>query len=416
MVVTDQILTSPKMNKRAILSWCFYDWGNSAFSTVILTFVFATYFTEKVAINKIIGTSQWGTAVAIAGLVIAILSPIFGAIADHEGRRKPWLGGFALLAIISAGFLWFVRPSHEYATWTLSWLGLGIVGLEVSVVFYNAMLRDLAPVNYIGRISGWGWGLGYFGGLISLALILLILDRTSIQARIAGPLVGIWYGIFSLPLFIWTPDQPSTGIRFMKAIRLGLRELIKTFRTLPKYKEILKLLLARMIYIDGLNTIFAFGGIYAAGTFGMNLSEVIEFGIAMNIAAGLGAIVFAWVDDYLGAKPTVLISLFIMLALGTSILFVYSKLTFWILGMCLSIFFGPIQAASRSLMVHLVPPHLVTEMFGLYAFSGKATAFMGPWLVGTFTLLFNSQRVGMSVTMFFLLIGGILLCFVKTPP
>ncbi|WP_423063268.1 MFS transporter [Candidiatus Paracoxiella cheracis] len=363
---------------------------------------------------------------AVAGLLIAISSPLFGAVADYEGRRKPWIAIFAGIAIIAGFFLWFSKPSPDYVMWTLSWVVLGVIGVEVSVVFYNVMLRDLAPKNYIGRISGWGWGLGYFGGLTCLVIALLVfvhgdtrwlgLNRQTFEhIRITGPFVSIWYFIFAIPLFVWTKDRSSSGISYRKALSDGANQLLETLRKLPRYKEILKFLIARMIYTDGLNTIFAFGGIYAAGTFGMSFTEVIQFGISLNVAAGIGAIGFAWLDDYIGPKPTILISLLIMFLSGVGILIVHSKLAFWILGMVLSLCVGPVQAASRSLIARAAPPELVAEMFGLYAFSGKATAFIGPWLVGAFTLFFDSQRIGMSSVLAFLLVGGIILCFVRAP-
>jgi len=412
--------------KRGIIAWCIYDWANSAFSTLILTFIFATYFTEKIAANKIMGTSQWADAVAVSGLIIALSSPILGAIADHEGRRKPWIAFFAAIAIISASLLWFSKPSLDYVVWTLSWVALSIIGMEVSVVFYNAMLRDLAPKNYIGRFSGWGWGAGYFGGLACLVIALFVfvhgntdwlgLNRQAFeQIRITGPFAAVWYFIFAIPLFIWTPDRPSTRIGYKNALFKGVNQLLGTLRNLPQHKEILKFLIARMIYTDGLNTVFAFGGIYAAGTFNMSFTEVVQFGISLNVAAGIGAIGFAWLDDYVGPKPTILITLLIMFLSGTGMLVVHTKLAFWILGMVLSICVGPIQAASRSFMARVAPAELITEMFGLYAFSGKATAFIGPWLVGAFTLWFGSQRIGMSTVMIFLLLGGTLLCFVRAP-
>ncbi|OGO90517.1 MAG: MFS transporter [Coxiella sp. RIFCSPHIGHO2_12_FULL_44_14] len=418
--------TTRRYTRRGVVAWCLYDWGNSAFSTIILTFVFAAYFTEKIAINKVLGMAQWARAIAIAGLIIAVISPFLGAIADHEGRRKPWIAGFAAVSILSAALLWFAKPMPSFVTWTLVWLAVGVIGLEVSVVFYNAMLRDLAPDHYVGRISGWAWGVGYLGGLCSLLLVLWIfingnwrwawLDNSMSESiRLCGPLVAIWYAVFALPLFIWTPDTPSRGVRFKTAIQLGLKQLLHTLHTLPSYKEILKFLLARMLYIDGLNTIFAFGGIYAAGTLGMNFTQLIEFGIAMNVAAGIGAIGFAWVDDWIGAKTTIIIALCVMLVSGTLMLLAHRPLLFWIFGMFLCLCVGPVQAASRSLMVHLVPPHLVNEMFGLYAFSGKVTAFVGPWLVSIFTLQFDSQRVGMSTVMLMLLLGTLMLCFVKEP-
>lgn len=411
--------------KRGVIAWCLYDWANSAFPTIILTFVFATYFTEKVASNKFMGTAQWGGAVAIAGVLIAIMSPIVGSIADNEGRRKPWILLFTALCVIASGLLWYVQPHHAFVMWALIWLVVGTVGLEVSMVFYNAMLRDLAPPSHIGRLSGWAWGVGYFGGLTGLVITLVFfinshpawLDVTQAQnIRIGGPFVALWFMAFAWPMFVWTPDRPSTGIGLRQAAAQGLRQLGHTLRHLPQHPNILWFLIARMIYIDGLNTIFAFGGIYAAGTFHMTFSQVVEFGIAMNVAAGIGAVSFAWLDDYVGPKPTILVALVMMIICGSGMLIATSQQTFWMLGLGLSVCVGPVQAASRSLMVRLAPAHLVTEMFGLYALSGKATAFMGPWILGAFTLWFSSQRVGMSTVMVFLFIGAVILLLVKPRP
>lgn len=419
-------LFKPKISRRAVAAWFLYDWGNSAFSTIVLTFIFAAYFVDKIAVNKYVGTSQWANTVALAGLLIAILSPVLGSIADREGRRKPWIGVFAAISILSAALLWFSKPYHSYVNWTLGCLFFGIVGLEVSMVFYNAMLKDIAPKNYIGRFSGWSWGLGYLGGLSCLVIAFLFFINDQFfhlnlnvsemeNVRYCGILVALWYFIFSIPLFLWTPDHASSKMKYSQAVKLGIKELIKTLRALPKYKIIFIFLIARMIYTDGLNTIFMFGGIYATGTFHMSLTEMVEFGIGMNVAAGIGAISFGWLDDYIGSKKTILISLGVMIISGLIILFTKSSVTFWIFGMGLSLCVGPIQAASRSLMTRLAPPHLVTEMFGLYAFSGKATSFMGPWLVGTLTVAFQSQRAGMSAIMVFLLLGGLGLLCAKIP-
>lgn len=411
------------VKKRAIVAWCIYDWGISSFSAVITTFVFATYFTKVVAVNKIAGTIQWGHAIALAGLIIALCSPLFGAIADHEGRRKPWIGFFTILAIVSAGLLWFTKPASAYVPWALTWVVMGSIGLEVAMVFYNAMMRDLAPKNYLGRISGWAWGLGYVGGLTLLSITLfgfiengfgLNLDHSqSENIRICGPLVAIWLGLFSLPLFFLTPDRPSTHIPIKTAIFRGLSTLFLTLRKLREHQSVVRFLIAEMIYIDGLNTLFAFGGIYAAGTFGMSMSEVLKFGITINITAGLGAGLFAWVDDYIGAKKTILISLGVMVISGAALLLIHSKFWFWIFALFFGLFVGPVQAASRSLMSRIAPAEIVTEMFGLYAFAGKATAFVGPWILALLTSMFDSQRAGMTVVMVFLFTGGLILMSVK---
>lgn len=416
-----------KNRTSAIIGWALYDWAQAGFPTTVLTFVFAAYFTQSVAPNKIIGTSLWGNSVAIAGLLIAILSPIVGAIADYKGRRKPWLTFFALLCIISSALLWFVKPFPTSANINLALLCIitGSVGLEIAAVFYNAMLSDIAPKEYLGRLSGWGWGLGYLGGLISLSIALFVFIKGNIpwlqldtntaeHIRICGPFVAAWFLIFGWPILVFTPDKPDTGMSLISSIRHGMKLLWHTALYLKNNREILKFLIARLFFIDGLNTIFAFGGIYAAGTFHMSMTQVIQFGITMNIGAGIGAAIFGWLDDYKGSKLTILVSLAIMILSGTVILFIHSQVLFWIFGIILSLCVGPVQASSRSLMIRLAPEKMMTEMFGLFAFSGKVTAFAGPWVLAYFTKAFDSQRVGISTTMIFLLVGGLLLCTVST--
>lgn len=408
-------------NRSAIIAWALYDWATSAFSIIVTTFIFAAYFSQKIAPNPIIGTRDWGYTVSISALFM-LLSPIFGAIADHSGRRKTWLGLFTSLTILGAALLWFAKPSSDHIYTTLTFVIIGTVGLEIGQVFYNALLPHIVTEKYLGRVSGWGWGLGYAGGLVALTICLYgfveaephwLNTSLAENIRICGPFTALWIFIFCLPLFFKVPDYPSSGLTIPQAITQGLGTFFSTLKTLPKQKNLFLFLIARMIYLDGLNTVFAFGGIYAAGTFGMTMTQVIKFGIATNIAAGLGAAGFAWIDDYIGSKKTIMIALIMLLSLGISIVLVKSQLTFWILAVILSLFFGPVQAASRALMARLAPPDQITEMFGLYALSGKVTAFVGPWLMGTVTLLFNSQRVGMASVLSFFVVGAILLAKVR---
>lgn len=426
MSLTQSLEALPeKVSKRAIFAWCLFDWANSAFPTVITTFVFASYFTETVAPDRYAGTEQWGYMMALSGFIIALLSPLFGAVADYSGRRKPWLAVFTAMAGTGSFFLWHTAPGNAVYL-TLGLIFLGMLGFEFGTVFYNAMLSELAPKKYLGRISGWAWGFGYIGGLscLAVALLFLIKDTFSLfdfnrelfeHVRAVGPLVGIWFVLFSLPLFLFTPDRPSTGIPLRKSVKEGTKTLFRTLKTLPKYRDILLFLLANMLYMDGLNTIFAFGGIYAAGSFGFSLEEILVLGIAMNVVAGTGAALFGWVDDYFGAKITILISLMIMLISGFGLIIVTIKTHFWVLGLILSISVGSVQAASRSMMVRLSPPSAATEMFGLFALSGRVTAFVGPLLLGGITAGYASQRVGMGVILFFILVGLMILTYVEEP-
>ena len=413
-----------KASRRALASWCLYDWANSAFPTVIETFIFSAFFARAVAADVATGTEQWGYALAAAGIAVAILSPILGAVADRGGTRKPWLLAATLLMATAAAMLWFTKPNPDYVLWALVWFALGTVAFEFGTVFYNAMLPDLVPEEKLGRLSGWGWGLGYAGGLACLVIALFGLIRAQpfgLDAQAAEPvratalLVSAWTVVFALPLLLFTPDRKATGIAPARAVREGLAALWRTLQEARRYRNIGVFLIARMVYTDGLNTVFAFGGIYAAGTFGMATDEIILFGVALNVTAGLGAAAFAWIDDWIGPKQTILIALVGLVAAGTALVLVEGKTLFWILGLVLGIFFGPAQAASRSLMARLVPQGMEAEMFGLYALTGKATAFAGPLLLGWATVAYGSQRAGMATTLAFIALGFVLLLFVKAP-
>jgi UMF1 family MFS transporter len=305
-------------------------------------------------------------------------------------------------------------------------VGLTNVAFEIAGVFYNAMLPEIVSGDYLGRLSGWAWGLGYAGGLICLLITLFAfvqaehplfgLDQQQAEdVRISGPLVGLWLAVFSLPLFLFTPDRPSHRLPIAQAVRRGLGQLKDTFAHIGRYRQIGRFLIARMIYTDGLNTLFAFGGIYAAGTFGMGMAEVIRFGILLNVTAGLGALAFGWIDDWLGAKRTILIALLGLLAGGIAAVVVTEPLHFWIAGAVLGVFVGPTQAASRSLMSRMAPPALRTQMFGLYALTGKITAYLGPFALGTVTWWTGSQRLGIATVLVFFVIGMVLLWPLKEP-
>lgn len=412
-------LPGPPPQKKGVAAWAFYDWANSAFPTVIGTFVFSTYFTKGIAETPERGTELWGYALSLSALCVAILSPLLGAVADRRGGRKGWVMGFTLIAAVACALLWRAAPDTAFVLWALVCFAAANLAFELAAVFYNAMLPDLAGKNRIGRVSGWAWGLGYAGGLACLALVLVLfvqaetpilgLDKEMAEhVRATGPFVAAWMLLFALPFAVWTPDTPRTSVSVTAAIGAGLKSLRETLANLPTYRDIAWFLFARMIYIDGLNTLFAFGGIYAAGTFGFALDEVIIFGIAINVTAGLGAAAFGWLDDKLGPKPVIVVSVLGLCVFGGALLVVEGKTLFWIFALPLGLFVGPTQAASRSLMAHLAPAEKRTEMFGLYALSGKATAFLGPALLGFVTAQMDSQRWGMATLLIFF-IGGLLL-------
>ncbi|EWY42392.1 MFS transporter [Skermanella stibiiresistens SB22] len=408
-----------------ILSWCLYDWAMSAYNTVIGTFIFSVYFTRAVADSEVAGTAQWGRAVALSGLAVAVLSPVLGAIADRGGRRKPWLALFTALTVAGTALLWFVKPDPSSVMLALVLVGLTNVTFELANVFYNAMLPGLAPPGHTGRVSGWGWGLGYVGGLGCLVISLFGLVQTETplfgllgtgeqaNVRATALLVALWYGVFSLPLFLVTPDQAGTGVSIGAAVRDGIKALIETLRQIRRYGNVARWLVASALYRDGLNTLFAFGGIYAAGTFGMGFDQIVMFAIALNVTSAAGAFGFAWIDDWIGPKRTILGCLVGLIGFGIPLLFAESQQAFWILALGLGVFVGPAQAAGRTMMAKLAPSGMETEMFGLYALSGRAVSFVGPLLLAWATESFQSQRAGMATIVLLLLLGFVLLFAVR---
>ena len=404
------------MDKKSTISWALYDWANQAFFTLIITFVFATYVSNSVANSIDEGTAMWGTAISISFFTVAILAPILGAISDKKGNLKPWIGFFTYLCVISTALLWFIEPKNEYLFIALILVAIANFGGEFATVFYNALLTEVSSKNNIGKISGWAWGLGYAGGILCLVISLVFfvlpdtppfgLDKTnSEEIRVTALLVAIWFAIFSTPLFLFTKDRKQTTVSYKSAISDGLKSTISTIKNFSKLGEVGRFLIARMIYTDGINTVFVMGGIYAAGTFGMDFQEILIFGILINVTAGIGAAVFAWIDDYIGSKKTIIISLLALIVLGTLGCIVESKDLFYLIGAGLGIFIGPIQSSSRSLMARLTPDNKKAEFFGLYSLSGKITTFLGPLVFGWVTILLGSQRYGMATVIIFLLIG-----------
>ncbi len=414
-------------DRRAVAAWCLYDWAMSAFNTVIGTFVFAVFFTRAVAENEVAGTAQWSRAMAASGLAVALLSPVLGAIADQGGRRKPWLAVFTLICVAFTAALWWVEPDPSSALFALVCVAVAFTAFELAGVFYNAMLPGLAPPGMVGRVSGWGWGVGYFGGLACLVAALFgfvgeaapiaALTGTEAQANVRATawLTAAWYAVFALPLFLFVPDAGGPAKPLGLAVRDGLAMLRRTLAEVRRYVQIVRFMIASAFYRDGINTITVFGGIYAAGTFGMGFEEIVVFAIVLNVFAGAGAVGFGWVDDRIGAKRTILIAVAALILTGIPLLLVEDKLWFWVFALGLGAFFGPAQAAGRSMMARLSPPGMTTEMFGLYNLSGRAVGFLGPLALGLATEAFASQRAGMASILIFFLLGFALMLTVREP-
>jgi UMF1 family MFS transporter len=406
------------LDRKAVFGWTMYDFANSAFTTLIVTFIYATYFTKAIAPNEIIGTALWSRAITVSSLTVALLSPFLGAMADHNGHRKRYLLLSTGVAILAAVMLYTPLPGQVAAA--LFWFVLGNIAFEMGCVFYNAFLPELAPPAKIGFVSGLGWGVGYGGGLAAMLLAMFTMVNPETpwfglsrdlgqNIRATNLLVAGWFALFSLPMFLLVREKRGNQAPSPDSPAAVARRLAATFRAVRRYRQVFRFLLARLLYNDGLITIFAFGGIYAAGTFGFSFQEIMLFGIVLNFMAGLGAFAFGFCDDRLGGRATILISLAGLVIAAGMALAAASKPWLWAAGILVGIFAGPNQSASRSLLARMIPRKKENEFFGFFAFSGKFTAFLGPLTLGILTELFQSQRVGMSVVLVLFVLGGLLL-------
>lgn len=434
-----------------------FDWAGQPYYTLILTFLFAPYFANVVVGDAARGQTIWGYGAAAAGILVAIGSPLLGALADGRGRRKPWIALFSLVLAAGMAALWLAKPgSTGLALWlvVLAFV-MATVAAEFATVFTNAIMPTLVPQSQIGRLSGIGWGVGYAGGLISLAIMaglivtnpatgktllgldpLLPLDSGAREGdRLVGPFSAAWYLIFMIPFFLFVPDARADSTT-SSARQSPPAELLATLRELPLHRDMLWFLVARAIYVDGLSAIFAFGGIYGSSVFGWQAFELGLFGIILTLTGAVGAVIGGFLDDRWGSKRVILISLAILLigaigilsvsashvlftvevpakAVGSKPFTAIGELVYLAFAMLIGAVAAPVQAASRSLLARLAPPDKITQFFGLFAFSGKVTAFAAPFLVATVTAATGSQRAGMAVIAAFLLTGMLLMLPVR---
>lgn len=405
-------------DRRAVQAWISYDWAISAFNTLVGTFIYNTYFVRYFAANEDVGTALWSRGVVVSALLIAFLSPIVGAVGDRSGRRRQYLVLMTLVCAAATTLLTFVSPSSSHAVVkALTIYVIANVAFEMATVLYNSFLPELVSDDRIGRISGYGWGIGYIGGLVVmvLALFLFVEESTRLSflptadgfnVRATNLLVAVWVVVFSIPTFLLVKERQKKSDKV--DIAGAFRELGHTFREIRRYREIVKFLAARLVYNDALVAVFVFGMIYATGTFGMGDEERLVWGIALNVVAGLSALVFGRIDDRLGGKKTLLITLAGLILATTVAVVAPNKTWLWVAGILIGLFVGPNQSASRSLMGRFVPEKHKGEFFGFFAFSGKVTSFLGPMLIGVLVIPFG-QRVAVSSLIAFFVIGGLIL-------
>lgn len=438
-------MAAPSLGKR-IWGWFFFDWASQPYNTLLITFIFAPYVQEMVGDGSR-AQSAWGFGIGAAGIVIALLAPVLGALADTSGNRLTWIKGFSAMYVAGAGMLWFAAPSDFDLVLTLFWFALGMIGMEFATIFTNSMLPDLGPAEKIGRLSGNGWAFGYAGGLVALVVMLTLFaesgetGRTVIGiapvlgldpearegTRFVGPLTALWYAVFMVPFFLWVRDPKPPALP-AGAVRRALAEVATTVRRLPRTPSLFAYLGSSMVYRDALNGMYTFGGIYAAGVLGWSVVDVGVFGILAIISGAVFAVVGGRADEAFGPKPVITACILILTGVAVAILFVSPTrlfgvplaegspapdVAFYILGVTIGAAGGVIQAASRTMMVRQADPARMTEAFGLYALAGKATSFVAPLAIGFATWATGSQQMGVTPLIALFLIGLALLAFVK---
>jgi len=450
----------PAASRLGYTSWAIFEWARNPYVILVTIYIFAPYFSTTVVGDPVKGQGLLGYTNAISGALIALLAPFLGAIADKSGRRKPWIAIFVGIMIPAMFFLWFAEKDGGgigiYPT--LALIVLIAVMFEFSAVFHNAMLPNIAPEEKVGSISGLALALGNIGGLLLMVFVLyafalpgtvdwFFIPETPLfgldqlaeeQNRIVGPLTAVWLLVFGIPLFLFTPDGRDSATSIRQAVSQGLKEVWATVKAVSHYKNVALFLVSRMVFNDGLVGILIFGGVYAAGTFGWDTISLLIFGIVTSFSAAIGAVLGGIIDDRFGSRVAVLIAIggtALLLVVGVSLqphsilyfIDIEPDLAIWafpyfqtlpealyflntqFFGMFITVGF----ASSRTMMARISPPEMITQFFGLYALSGTATAFLAPLLVGFFTDTFESQRAGFASLIGLLVVGFVMMLFVK---
>ncbi|MCH1427939.1 MAG: MFS transporter [Alphaproteobacteria bacterium] len=410
---------SPTINfpaRKSQIGWALYDWASSPVPTLHATFIFAVYFTTVIMPEG--GSVVWAYMTGITAFTIALIAPLLGSYADSTGKFKELIVLFIALGSIATGLLWFAQPNEAFISYAIILSAISIFFLESSFIFYNAILGKMIQRDHIGSLSGLAWGGGYIGSVIALIVVLVVfimpdkslfaLDKSqSEHIRATMLFAASWAIIFSLPMMFYLPSFSQKNNKNNKnSAILSLKTSIIEARKIP---NLLRFLLARMAYNDGLITLFAFGGIYATKVFSFSQFEIILFAIGLNISAGIGAIIGGFLDDNIGPIKTIKVALIGLFLCGLVAIITPYKIIFWIVGVGLGLFVGPVQSASRTYLSLAASDKHKGGLFGLYMVSGKLTSFIGPFLYGSLVMMSGNERYGMAVVLLLIAFGFVLL-------
>ncbi len=396
-------------NRRQILSWCLYDFANSSYSAVITAVIFPVYFVKVIAEDPATGDLWWGRAVSLSMLVVAVTSPVLGGISDHAGLRKRLLVAYSLVCVVSVGFLAFVGEGMVFEAFLL--VIVANAAMEGALVFYNAYLPDIAPKDQLGRVSGWGFGLGYAGSVLALLLALLLMRNGAI--RLSWPMVSVFFLVFSLPAFRFLPRDRPSG-RPGRAALVGLKSTLRLLAEVLRTRRVRRFLLAYWLYKDGVNTIIIFSSIYASVTLGFTGSELVILYLLVQVSAMAGSVALSVPTDRWGAKSVVVLSLLLWIAVTVSAYLVDDKGAFWAIATMAGLGLGSVQAASRALFSGFIPHGKEGEYFGIYALAGKTSAVIGPALFGMISSAAGSQRPAVLSVLVLFVLGLAVLSSVET--
>ena len=405
---------------KKILNFALYDFANSAFTTIIITFIFSTYFAKQIAPNPVLGQSYWGWAIGTTGILVAIIGPILGSYADKKNFTEFFIKLFTIICISLTTLLWFSKPSEKYLLFTLIIVALANFFYELSLIFYNSILKRISKTSDLGKSSGFSFALGYIGGILILIICIKIFidndvlpfglsKENSQNIRATSIVVAVWYLIFSIPFLFSLKKKINNKIELSSDNIKKIKDLIWN----NGLNNLGKFLIARMLYADGLNAIIVMGGIFAVGVFNLEIKDLLILSILMNVTAFIGAIVGGYANDKFSSKSVIIFSLLGLIISSSIILFVKSQLFFLIFAAINGFFIGPIQSASRVFITKSIDENNQASGFGLFALSGKLTSFIGPLLVSTITYISSSQRIGFSSAIILLLIGLLILLKVK---
>lgn len=397
--------------KSRIFVWTLFDFANTSFSIIVVTFVYAVYFKKTVAQNLPIGDLYWSISTSIAMIVTALISPILGAVADHSAGKKRFLLFFTILCLTSTSLLYFVGEGMIF--WGIFLFVLANIGFEAGLVFYDAFLPEITQPKNFGRVSGYGFAMGYFGSLATLAIIYPLIQKDLIQGTF--PITSAFFLIFSLPIFFSLKEHRKTNVRTDSFVKIGINRVWTTLTHLKNYKNLVIFLLAYFFYIEGVNTVIFFSGNYASTTLKFETSELFVFFITVQTTAIIGSILLGITADSIGQKKTIMISLVLWLITVCLAYLITDKTGFYFVGLLAGAAMGSSQSTSRSLMSKLTPPDKKTEFFGFYSFFGKSSAVVGPMVFGLVSYVTKSQRLAIISIAFFFLIGLLILTKVKDP-